>query len=306
MQLPALGSRVSLRYRSGPGEHTDVIGVLEAVEPALLLRTKSDGVAEVAPETVVAVKEISYRPVRTSEIRALEHAAALAWPGLEQHWHDGWLLRAGCGVTSRANSAVPLDVSANLSALPGIVDWYAERGLAPLLLLPERVLPVRAAGIKPTRVMVTDICATDAVTGAGADLAPAPDADWLAGYPRDVPADLLTAVVDGAVTFASVAGAVGRGAVTAASAAPGAPLWLGIAAVHVDPGQRRRGRARQVCGALLNWGAEHGAQRAYVEVLEENAAAVALYTSMGFRLHHRHRYVEAAALLSPKMAPPNI
>ena len=42
MQLPALGSRVSLRYRSGPGEHTDVIGVLEAVEPALLLRTKSE------------------------------------------------------------------------------------------------------------------------------------------------------------------------------------------------------------------------------------------------------------------------
>ena len=118
--------------------------------------------------------------------------------------------------------------------------------------------------------------------------------------------ELLTAVVDGAVTFASVAGAVGRGAVTAASAAPGAPLWLGIAAVHVDPGQRRLGRARLVCGALLNWGAEHGAQRAYVEVLEENAAAVALYTSMGFRLHHRHRYVEAAALLSPKMAPPNI
>ena len=96
--------------------------------------------------------------MRASEIRALEHAAALAWPGTEQHWQDGWLLRAGGGHTSRANSAVPLDFSATVAALPAIIGWYAERGLPAWLALPERLLPVRSLGagigIKNTKVMV--------------------------------------------------------------------------------------------------------------------------------------------------------
>jgi len=71
-----------------------------------------------APDDVVALRTLSDVPVRTSEIRALEHAAALAWPGVEQHWLDGWLLRAGHGVTYGANSAVPLANSAGQAAIP--------------------------------------------------------------------------------------------------------------------------------------------------------------------------------------------
>lgn len=288
---PALGSRVSLRHRLSPTETTDVIGHLEAVTPMLLIRTKSDGVLEIAPEAVLAIREIPYRPVRTSEIRALEHAAALAWPGVEQQWLDGWLLRFGHGVTSRANSAVPLDFSATLTTLPAIVDWYRRRSLPAWLLLPERVLPVRAAGVKNTRVMVGDVGGdADGVT-----LAADPGADWLRVYERDVPVDVLRAVVDGEVVFASVPGAaVGRGAVTRA---PDGTRWLGISAVRVDPARRRTGLARRVCYGLRAWGAAHGAQRAYVEVLADNDAAVGLYTAMGFRLHHTHRYVEADRLL---------
>lgn len=294
--LPAIGSRVSLRYRSGPAEHTDVIGILEATEPALRIRTKSDGRVDVDPADVVAVREISYKPVRTSEIRALEQAAALAWPGVEQRWLGGWLLRAGHGSTSRANSAVPLDVSAGLRALPEIVEWYRIRGLPAWLALPERLLPVRAAGIKPTRVLVAD---PDGPTGdpAGVALSAVPDADWRAVYDRDVPLDVLCAVVDGDVVFASVPGiAVGRGAVTTA---PDGTRWLGIAAVRVAPEFRRQGHARRVCAALRAWGGEQGAHRAYVQVLSDNRAAVALYASTGYRLHHSLRYVEAAQLLPP-------
>ncbi|WP_328350676.1 GNAT family N-acetyltransferase [Mycobacterium sp. NBC_00419] len=290
-----LGARVSIRYRLPAGSEppmTDVIGHVQSLDP-VVLRTKSGEVVSIAPGDVVAVRELSDVPVRASEIRALEHAAALAWPGTEQHWHDGWFLRAGGGYTSRANSAVPLDFSATIAGIDGVIDWYAQRGLEPWLALPERLLPVRTAGIKNTRVMVTEL--TEPNTVAAVTLQDRPDNDWLAGYERDVPVQVLTAVLDGEVVFAATAGvAVGRGAVTSA---PDGTRWLGISAVHVADGHRRRGHARTLCQALLGWGVQHGATRAYVQVLAENTSAIALYGGLGFVLHHHHRYVDARSVL---------
>jgi ribosomal protein S18 acetylase RimI-like enzyme len=294
-ELPSVGTRVSIRYRLVDGL-TDVVGHVEATSPQVLVRTKSDGIVTVAPEAIVAVRELSHRPVRASEIRALEHAAALAWPGTEQQWLAGWFLRSGVvsgqAYTSRANSAIPLDFSAALADLPAVVDWYRDRGQPAWLAVPERLLRVSATGIKPTRVMVRDVPDS---RGPAAVLSARPDAEWLAIYQRDVPVEVLTAVLDGEVTFALAAGvAVGRGAVTSA---PDGTRWLGLSSVRVAEEARRQGHARAVCEALQAWGAEHGAEQAYVEVLADNGPAIALYESMGFRLHHSHRYIDAATLL---------
>ncbi|MBU9762868.1 GNAT family N-acetyltransferase [Mycobacterium sp. TNTM28] len=305
--LPALGSRVSLRYRLPAGSAkplTDVIGHLEQREPTVLIRTKDGDLVEVMPGDVVSVRELSHAPVRASEIRALEHAAASGWPGVEQHWHRGWLLRAGHGVTSRANSALPLGVSAQIADLDAVRDWYRERGLPAWLALPERLLPIRTPGVKPARVMVRELPApppsSSNVTPAhpsssSVTLAQQPDPQWRRIYERDVPVDVLTAVIDGQLTFATVPErAVGRGAVTTA---PDGSAWLGISSVRVSPGHRRHGHARTVCEALLAWGAGLSVARAYVQVEVGNHEAIALYTSLGFRLHHQTRYVAAEDVL---------
>jgi ribosomal protein S18 acetylase RimI-like enzyme len=295
MRLPAVGTRVSLRYRLPAGSVpplTDVIGHLEAVDPTLRVRTKRGQVVEIATADVVAVKALSAAPVRTGDIRNLEHAAALAWPGVEQHRIDGWLLRFGRGSTRRANSAVPLDIpsSSNVSAL---IDWYAARSVAPLIAAPDRLLhvPVGVPTDAETLIMTSDLKPFSPTTVAIADR---PDDEWLRLYERDVPVDVLTAVLDGEVAFAMSAGAaVGRGAVTES---PDGTRWAGLSAVHVLETARRRGLARQLCEGLLAWGAEKGATRAYVQVLADNAAATRLYESMGFSVHHRSRYVRADAL----------
>jgi ribosomal-protein-alanine N-acetyltransferase len=64
---------------------------------------------------------------------------------------------------------------------------------------------------------------------------------------------------------------------------------LHITLVAVDPGQRRRGLGRRVLLELLETARGRGAERATLEVASGNAAALALYHSLGFREAGRRR-----------------
>jgi ribosomal protein S18 acetylase RimI-like enzyme len=289
-----VGDRVVIRYRLPAGSVpplTDVIGHLEAVGPTLTVRTKRGETVDSSADDVVTIKALSAAPVRTGDIRNLEHAAALAWPGVEQAWVGGWLLRFGHGSTRRANSAVPLDVSV-AGDFRAVIDWYAARGVAPLVAAPDRLLrvPPRAPTDAETLIMTGELGSASRAV----DIAARPDDEWLRLYRREVPVDVLTAVIDGEVAFGLLDGAaVGRAAVTEA---PDGTRWVGLSAVHVLEEARRRGLARELCAALLAWGGEQGATRAYVQVLADNAAASRLYESMGFAVHHSSRYVDARSL----------
>ncbi|WP_121254987.1 GNAT family N-acetyltransferase [Nocardioides ferulae] len=67
--------------------------------------------------------------------------------------------------------------------------------------------------------------------------------------------------------------------------------WVGFRSIVVDPAYRRRGLAVAVMAELLAWGAELGATTAYLQVLGDNEPALALYERLGFRDHHRYRYL---------------
>ena len=293
--LPVVGTRVSLRYRRPQGSVpplTDVIGHLLDTGPVVRVRTKAGAVVELRAEDVVTVRALTDVPVRTSQIRAMEHAAALAWPGTENEWIDGWLVRGANGHTHRANSAVPLDLSASVAGVPAVVDWYARRGQTPWLAVPDRLLSLHRT-YSPhleTIMMVRDLPAgaPDGTT----TLAPLPDATWLRLYQREVPVEVLSAVLDGVVVFATRSdAAVGRAAVTTA---PDGSRWAGLSAVRVAEGHRREGHARVLCATLLDWAGGQGAERCYAQVLVDNAPAIALYEHMGFTAQHRARYIDGA------------
>lgn len=294
MHLPGLGTRVAIRSRRPPGSvppFTDTVGELVAAAPTVQVLHKSGAVVDISVDDVVSVRVLPPVPVLNRDIRSMQRAAALAWPGLEHQWLDGWFVRASDGHTRRANSAVPLDHSASSRALGELDAWYTERGLPTLLCLPDRLIhpPDDLGTSDETVVMVRDL------DNAGTDTLPAePSADWLAlhgdNHPLVVP--VLTAVVDGTLGFAAIASegstaAIARGAVT--------ENWLGISAVRVAENQRRRGLAAQVCDILLGWGAALGARRAYVQVRADNAAALALYPTLGFTEQHRYRYAQIRA-----------
>ncbi len=286
---PPPGTRVTVRYRRAAGSIpplTDAVGHLLDIEPLVRVQTKTGAVVQFAPADVVAVRALSDAPVRTSQIRALEHAAAFAWPGVEQQWLDGWLLRAGHGVTSRANSAVPLEVSASTATIPAIVDWYTRRGLTPRLAIADRLLRLPGLGEQTNAVLVRDV--HSAKPDPSVRLLDRPDDAWLHLYRREVPADVLTAVVDGELVFGMHTDlAVARASVTDA---PDGTRWVGLSAMRVA--DQDAGRA--LSEALLAWGAAGGATRGHVRILEDDHAAAGLAQSLGFALHHRARYFTAA------------
>jgi ribosomal-protein-alanine N-acetyltransferase len=61
----------------------------------------------------------------------------------------------------------------------------------------------------------------------------------------------------------------------------------------VDPERRQQGLGRLLMDLALEWGRRRGARRALLEVRPSNAAALALYRSLGFRtLSLRRRYYQ--------------
>ncbi|SIR93929.1 N-acetylglutamate synthase, CG3035 family [Williamsia sterculiae] len=316
---PQIGDRVVVRHRiTAPSDgtpvgytRTDVTGPLLSTDP---LRVQGpDGPVQVAADAVDSVRLLSRETVRNSEIRQVESAAANNWPGVERAHVQGWLLRAGGGFTRRANSAAPLDVTARLddATVAAIRDWYADRGLPPLLAVVERLIPIGhiPAGTleAPVHVLVRDIehppsaQSVTAPSDTPVTIRDAASDEWVRSYVDgrgdrvDLPTarQVVDAVVDGRLGFAEVRRdgrlvGVGRGSVTTA---PDGTAWFGLTAVWCSPDVRRLGVARAVVDALTAWGVDHGATRAQLQVEADNDVAGAWYRRLGYGLHHRYGYV---------------
>ncbi|MFF0817358.1 GNAT family N-acetyltransferase [Rhodococcus sp. NPDC003318] len=302
-----------LRYKLPPGYPqplTDIIGELVALSPAVVVRAPDGRVVQVSADQVVALKTLGARPVASREIRALELAAADAWPGTEQTWIDGWLLRYGDGFTRRANAAAPLGRAHRIGdlysgeTLERLRAWYAERGRALTLLLPDRLgtAPEGWTTGGETLVMAADIGNLTLPDGTSiVEVTDRPGPDWLASYhyrgallPEPALA-VLSAVRDGRVAFGAVRGGAETLAITRAAItdAPDDRRWVGLAAVEVAQAHRRRGLGFLICGEMIRWGRDRGATHTYVQVEEDNAGAIALYRALGFVDHHRYRYATA-------------
>jgi GNAT superfamily N-acetyltransferase len=299
-----------LNPASGRPLVTDVIGVLESLDP-LVVRDRDGVVHEIPADTVVVLKTLHSRPVRTSDIRAVEQATAEAFPGLAHEDIGGWLARAGDGITERSNSAVPLGPSAGTTPVPleQIRAFYRAHDLPTRLLLPDRIsrpaepllaLPGAVRGpeiIVMTRDLDGDLPALpDNPLHAEIRVDDQPDDDWLALYHfrgQALPEHalrLLCRRLDGHLGFArlSIDGelvAVTRGTVTTG----GGRRFLGYSAVEVSPDWRRRGLGTLLGTAMLHWGADRGADESYLQVIATNTAGRALYHGLGFAEHHRHR-----------------
>ncbi|WP_285667423.1 GNAT family N-acetyltransferase [Actinorhabdospora filicis] len=287
----------------GRERFTDVLGELVEISDRSLVVRRDDGSREtISAEVVVAAKPVPPRPVKYSEIAALERVGADHWPAPDTEWLGGWLLRAASGWTRRGNSALPLgDPGMPLKdAVARVGDWYGARGLPPAFAVP---LPLsRGVGelLRETgweeqvRVEVRTRALADWVSAARPDLppvridsAPSMDALSLVSARRgELPQVALTILGGPPKTGFAIlrlddaVAAIGRGVVSEG--------WLGLSLIDVAVDARRRGLGTYIMGALMEWGRELGAERAYLQVEDTNAAALAMYDRLGFTVHHTY------------------
>lgn len=301
------------------------------VRPQLRAGVRADdsvAAVDFSDKRVLIVKALPDHPVRNSDIRAVETATAKAFPGIEHVMESGWLLRAGDGITERSNSALPLLPAASTRPVPldEIKAFYASHGLPVRIAVPDRIAkPAQALVAEPewtlgpdiavmTRPLDTDLPPTNFATAAhgpelarvAVDIADQPDDDWLELYHfrgKTLPEHalrLLREEIDGRMCFGRLlvpegggAGmrtvAITRGTLTESE---DGRVWLGFSAVEVAADMRRRGLGTLLGIHMMHWGASHGADAAYLQVLESNEAGIKLYRTLGFTEHHRHRYAE--------------
>jgi ribosomal protein S18 acetylase RimI-like enzyme len=315
LRAPAIGATITLRVDTPVGDVSVVGVVVAAGDESWSIRRRDGTVIEVAVHTVRARRDVPPSPSQRAEVTEVQQVAALGWRALETARLGDWLLRASSGFTGRANSALGLgDPGEPVGrALTAVEAWYAERGLPARFQLPDpgatgglrEALAERGYSWSPTvHVMTAELGHVLRAADARTSRAPgrsepvrlddAPDDAWLSAYRQDggplpaVARDVLAG--HPTVGFASVrvdgrVVAVARVAVDA--------RWAGLSAVEVAPDHRRQGLAAQVSAAALRWAGSRGARQVYLQTETRNAAAVALYRSLGFEVHHDYVYANA-------------
>jgi len=296
-----------------------VLGVLEAwTDTAVLVRREDGALVEIARADIVAGKPVPPRPsVRLRvPVAEAELRAVASWPPLESARVGDWLLRAAEGFSARANSALLVgDPGVGFDeALGEVHAFYAGRrlpawvqavtGSAAREQLDRRGWVSARPGEADTAFLLTGVARASRLLRGSAGAAAVPvitervTPDWLAGDPRaSAHGHAALAVLEGPeeVAFARVPADADGPAVAAGRAAlsrDGADTWVGITDVRVAPEHRRRGLASALLEALLDWAAERGATTAYLQVREDNAAALALYSRLGFERHHSYGYLQ--------------
>ncbi len=298
-----IGHRVVVRHRLPGGQLTDVIGALHSLESDVLVVRHSDSTPyPIRLADVYAAKPIPPMPLRPVDVEQLFLTTALGRPAVETQYVGQWLLRASSGWTGRGNSLLPAgDPGMPVEdALKHAQAFYEERELPPLALIrlgspeDEEFRRLGWTDARPEQadvlVMHTTLDLVNAEPAYEVTVTDRPDTAWYgAAFEGGMPA-AAPAVMEGApkAVFASISldgkvVAVGRGSMTG--------HWVAVDAVRVDPAYRRRGLATAVLQGITRWAGPLGGRRSYLEVVEDNIAALTTYTNLGYQTAYKYRYL---------------
>ncbi|TJZ78979.1 GNAT family N-acetyltransferase [Chitiniphilus eburneus] len=234
----------------------------------------------------------------------LESLALSAWPALNTELLDGWVLRFAQGYTKRANSVSPLypGVLADEAKVDYVERRYAAHGQPAIFKLTDAstALDALLAGrgytvVDPTSVRTASLDTPAIVADPLVTLTSTPDDAWVRGFialNRLSTAHAQTAQRMLAGYACPTAFAAIRDADRLIACGYAVMLWDSVSLFDIvtAPEARRQGHGRRLVGTLLAWGREQGASQGLLQVVADNAPAVALYAALGFAEQYRYWY----------------
>ncbi|GAA1476469.1 GNAT family N-acetyltransferase [Nocardioides aestuarii] len=294
-----VGQRVVVR-RVVPGETgpsggpamTDVLGTcLRWSDDECVVQPETGEPVTIPLALVVSGKPVPPRPSVRHRVDAREaegHALAM-WPHVETEALGDWVMRtdpAPVGrLLKRANSCLAIgDPGVSLDdAAARVRAFYADRDR-------DALAQVEAGSEVDTHL---DVAGWTEVEGGASYFQVASLARALRACGGREPAEAaeLVELEDGPRVELRL---VRSGEVVAGGRAALDGDWLGVHALGMEPRLRRRGLATAMMARLLDWGGAQGATTTWLHVEVDNEPALALYAGMGFRTHHRLRYLRAA------------
>lgn len=246
------------------------------------------------------------------EIRLIEELAMQAWPAEIADALDGWWMRWHKMSSRRVNSVwpnawegmVPLALK-----LEKVEFFYAMRGQPARYQVCPAAMPAGLDEVLEARGYTVDartavqVAAVDTVIGAAeparaeVKLFEKLEDEWLEGYcwvqdenlksfpsRREALGRVTVPSVYGLVYVGGEVAAVGRGVFERG--------WMGVFGMATGAGFRRQGLASAVLGALAARGKESGVEKMYLQVMENNSGAQALYGKLGFATLYHYHYRE--------------
>jgi ribosomal protein S18 acetylase RimI-like enzyme len=241
--------------------------------------------------------------------RIIEPLAFRAWQGDECRDLDGWRLRFNQAVTNRANSVLACDVVGPRSLedrIDLVEQFYRERGqparfqITPISQ-PEGLDDALAARgyerYAPVQVQTASASQVASTTGSDREvrIETGPFDEWFEisgrrGRFRGEDSETYRRLLLRAGPRAAFALARSEGAAVGVGLAVASGDWAGIFSMLTLPDARRRGVGASVLRALARWAAAAGTRRLYLQVEQDNPAAIALYAGAGFSTAYHYHY----------------
>jgi len=299
----AIGKRVTIRLREADGGFRDIVGILQSEQE--LINSKFQAIS-FSKDDIAIWREIKPLPDRAGigsplslRIIELEKLSDTTWPALEIIEFGKWRLRISDGFTTRANSVLPTGAGpigeppmALAEAVEDVIKRYRGKGLTPTFTLPlpiyqelDQYLESQGWQIKVgAQFLIKDIDLnqSDIASQNNFEILDYPSEEWLALQSDHRLEKLMKRYPAryGVIKFGESVIAVGRIATLG--------TWAIATRLFVDPAHRGKGIAKQLMLLLMAAAKEDGATKIGLQVDLENAAALALYDSMGFRSHHKY------------------
>jgi ribosomal protein S18 acetylase RimI-like enzyme len=241
---------------------------------------------------------------RDNGIRNLEEITLNAWASLQTMLVDGWVLRFANGYTRRANSINPLYAStSNVEKKIRFCEQvYQSKGLPVVFKMTSAVHPENLDAMLEQRGYVVDaptnvqtMSLIDKNFSGDAELGTALTPEWLDSFCRmnkidDGRKPTMQTMLANIVPQKCFAAIHHQNQIIACGLGVLQNEHIGFYDIVADASFRNQGFGKQLMNSLLAWGKLNGARIAYLQVMQNNATALRLYSQLGFTQVYEYWY----------------